>query len=97
MLVVSSRNLIRVLILVGLLCFGGWLLKQQTSQLNESATRQAALIGLASPGNIQTDADLPPYQENEAVEPITVDIADIPQQVYDPENQYDRWIRVRLI
>jgi hypothetical protein len=57
----------------------------------ESAARQQALLALAPAGADRAAA--PAAAAGEKVEPVVVNLADVPAGVYDPNNQYDRWQR----
>ncbi|MCB8939829.1 MAG: proprotein convertase P-domain-containing protein [Ardenticatenaceae bacterium] len=81
--------------LVGLLLFlfcGIWLLSLASGPTPESAERQQAIQAFA-PVDIGDRDAIGEIVETTISLPTTVNLADVPAGVYDPNNQYDRWQR----
>ena len=76
-----------------LLLFGGiWLLSLASGPAPESLNRQQAIQAFA-PVDIGNRDAIGEVVETSISFPTTVNLADIPAGVYDPDNQYDRWQR----
>ncbi|MCB8950256.1 MAG: hypothetical protein H6653_19795, partial [Ardenticatenaceae bacterium] len=76
-----------------LLLFGGiWLLSLTSGPSPESLQRQQAIQAFA-PVDIGNRDSIGEVVETSISFPTTVNLADIPAGVYDPNNQYDRWQR----
>jgi hypothetical protein len=96
------RKLAAVASLGLLLVAGAWLLSLPAQLQPETVVRQQAMQR-AMPSFAPAGAGLGaavPLEANEAtailmdtVEPVNVDMSDVPAGVYDPNNQYDRWLR----
>ncbi len=90
-----KSKLSRLISLMVLLGASVWLLSIAASPGRDTAVRQQALSSLAPVGSAGNGAELggeklPTYLE---VSPVSVNLRDIPAGVYDPNNQYDRWLR----
>ncbi len=80
-----------LLLVVPIALIGGWLLIRPTSPADETTIRQQALSLFAPAGGSSASNGVAP--DVQQVEPVVVNLADIPAGVYDPNNQYDRWLR----
>lgn len=81
-------------ILAGVLVLGVLLLAKPMGLGVEGAARQQAVAALAPVGVERSDdsaTDEVPVSQS--VAPVTVNLLDVPVGVYDPYNQYDRWMR----
>ena len=88
----SFKKLIRLGALTLLLFAGIWLLSRTSGPSPESLERQQAIQSFA-PVNIGATDGIGEIMEQSISFPTTVNLADIPAGVYDPDNQYDRWQR----
>jgi hypothetical protein len=87
----KSAKYFRVALVLVLVVAGVWAVSRAVSVQPETVGRQAAVQALAPAG---VDRPVSPNTSSEAlVSPVTVNLADIPAGVYDPDNQYDRWLR----
>jgi hypothetical protein len=96
------RKLAAVASLGLLLVAGAWLLSRPAQLQPETVVRQQAMqraMQSLAPAGAGPGAAVP-LEANEAtavlmdaVEPVNVDMSDVPAGVYDPNNQYDRWLR----
>jgi hypothetical protein len=85
------RKLFRIALSVFVLTAGIWFIARSTGPASESVVRQEAIQALA-PANVNsTDRSVSSVSLTSS--PISVNLADIPAGVYDPENQLDRWRR----
>jgi hypothetical protein len=100
---------IRKLAAVGSLCLlivaGAWLLSRPAQLQPETVARQQAMQQairpLAPAGSLPGTAIVDEMDEAavlvlDPVEPVNVLMSDVPEGVYDPHNQYDRWLRGEL-
>lgn len=96
------HKLLAVAWLCLLLLAGAWLLSRPAQLQPETVARQKAvqraIVPLApagaAPGTaVALELDEPAVVTLEAVEPVSVAMSDVPAGVYDPNNQYDRWLR----
>ncbi len=88
----SLMKLIRLGGLALLLFAGIWLLSRASGPTPESLERQQAIQSFA-PVDIGNRDAVGEIVEQSASFPTTVNLADIPAGVYDPNNQYARWRR----
>ncbi|MCA9942806.1 MAG: hypothetical protein KC449_04965, partial [Anaerolineales bacterium] len=88
----SLKKSIRLGGLALLLFAGIWLLSQASGPTPESLERQQAIQSFA-PVDIGNSDAIGEIVEQSISFPTTVNLADVPAGVYDPDNQYDRWQR----
>jgi subtilisin-like proprotein convertase family protein len=88
----SIKKLIHLSGLSLLLLVGIWLLSQASGPAPESLTRQQAIQSFA-PVDVGNRDAVGEIVEQSISLPTTVNLADVPAGVYDPDNQYDRWQR----
>jgi hypothetical protein len=86
-----SRKSIGLITLLVLFLGGIWLLNQQITLTPEGVNRQQA-IQMLNPNGSALSNNAPAAYRTTA-EPITVNLSEIPPNVYDPSNQFDRWQR----
>lgn len=89
----SASKARRLLLVLVLAILGTALLFMRSGPTTETVARQQALQSFAPVGASNDNADAQPAAGTEQVSPIVVNLADIPANVYDPNNQYDRWQR----
>ncbi len=96
----SRRNVVSLVMVLVLGAVGIWLLGRPSGLTPESASRQQARLGALAPAGASGAEPAPaaPSEQTEGqlVEPVVVNLADIPAGVYDPNNQFDRWQRGEL-
>ena len=88
----SYKKLFRLGSILLLLLGGVWLLSLTSGPTPESLERQQAIQAFA-PVDIGDRDAVGEIVEQSISFPTTVNLADIPAGVYDPNNQYDRWQR----
>jgi hypothetical protein len=91
----------RLILLVGVVVAGLWLATRTARPGLETAARQSALQqvapALASSSNrVGAGPDAAQLTGQPLIQPVAVNLQDIPAGVYDPDNQYDRWMRGEL-
>jgi hypothetical protein len=90
----NTSNLLRASLILLLLALGASLLARPASLTPETARRADLLRSMAPLGLAPGEPGQVPSGDPDAlVEPVTVNLLDIPESVYDPNNQYDRWQR----
>lgn len=87
----SPRKLLGFAVLATLLVASVWMLARPASLTPESVSRQSALAAYA-PAGVATGVDAA-AADTEAIAPVVVNLAEIAPNQYDPNNQYDRWLR----
>jgi hypothetical protein len=88
----DSSKLWRNLIVTVLLIAGIWLITASPAgPSQEDIVRQRAISALSPAG--MRNVIVPEITTQEKALPTVVNLADIPAGVYDPDNQYDRWLR----
>ena len=89
-----SKKFWRLGFIFTLVIVGGWALRGASSPGEETVARQNALQALAPAGQHDLGIEeIIPDRPPRAVKPVTVNLKDIPANVYDPDNQLDRWQR----
>ena len=93
----NRRTTLRLLLLAGLFAGGFMLLFAGGRALPpESVARQRAIqaLGPGGAGDAERETDATGVSStSDQVSPVSVNLADIPPHVYDPNNQLDRWLR----
>jgi hypothetical protein len=96
------RRSLAVASLCLLLLAGVWLLSRPAQLQPETVARQQAMqraLQSVAPAGVGPGAAVPLAPDEtavlvlEAVEPVNVEMSDVPAGVLDPNNQYDRWLR----
>lgn len=82
----------RLLLVLVLSVMGSALLLMRSRPAVETVARQQAIQSFA-PVAVDRDFDAQPVAANGKVSPVVVNLADVPANVYDPNNQFDRWQR----
>lgn len=91
-----KRGFVRLFLLFVLIVGGVMVLMNGAGVSPESAVRQSALRAFGPAGlPAMGEGELMEMGEGPTIEaagPTMVDLADVPAGVYDPNNQYDRWL-----
>ncbi|HUM70628.1 MAG TPA: hypothetical protein PLK31_17485, partial [Chloroflexota bacterium] len=88
----NRRQILQFGVLFFLLALGAWLIARPTQVQSESQTRFTAVRAMA-PYGVSAAGTAAQAASMEAIEPVVVNLTDIPPNVYDPNNLYDRWLR----
>ncbi len=84
------RKLLRVVLPLFVLAGGVWFIARSAEPASETVARQEAIQALAPAASGSNRGVRPDGQTSS---PIVVNLSDIPANVYDPDNQLDRWRR----
>jgi PKD repeat protein len=87
----KTNKLFRIAIVLFSIGLGLFLVFNQASPSPETSARENALLALGPQGAASEAGGL--SVSDELVEPVVVNLHNIPAGVYDPDNQYDRWLR----
>ncbi|MCL4267672.1 MAG: hypothetical protein KJ069_31155, partial [Anaerolineae bacterium] len=88
----NRRQLLPLGLLLLLLTLGVWLIASPSRLQSEGQTRFTAVRAMAAAGVPSVGSTGQPVSL-EAITPVVVNLGDIPPNVYDPNNLYDRWLR----
>ena len=84
----ARMTLLGVVVLAGL-----WLLARGTQPAAEGVAHERAMMAYAPVTGVRLAGQSPGEPQAGAVQPVEVNLRDIPAGVFDPNNQLDRWRR----
>ncbi|MBE7528546.1 MAG: hypothetical protein HND44_23745 [Chloroflexi bacterium] len=88
----NPRQILQYSVLSCLLALGVWLIARPTQVQPETQARFTAVRAMA-PYGVSTTGAAAQVDSLEPIVPVVVNLGDIPANVYDPNNLYDRWLR----
>ncbi|MBX3059022.1 MAG: carboxypeptidase regulatory-like domain-containing protein [Anaerolineae bacterium] len=88
----NPRQILQYGVLSFLLALGVWLIARPAQVQPETQARFTAVRSMA-PYGVSTAGAAAQADSLEPILPVVVNLGDIPANVYDPNNLYDRWLR----
>ena len=89
----NSRKFLALGLLSLLLIFGVWYFSSPTLSQPDIIAREQGFRQSLAPVGADTSGDTQTSTNYEAIEPVVVNLADVPPGQYVPNNMYERWLR----